>query len=166
MLGLSESANYLCEKCLKAPDRQLSQRRNIVVVLKFYIVNLVSIRFITESVERLADFYEEVTGMKVIQYTPDFFELKNKTSTLAIGSANTIQFFGGNEVANAQSNKSSIIEFLAENVDHDYDWLAHFLKDSVVQKPTVMSWEISLFYFVILMEILSIFYTEQRRCNK
>lgn len=103
-------------------------------------MNLVSTRIITENVESLASFYEEVTGMKVIQYTPDFVELKTTTATLAIGSTKTLQFFGGYEVAKASSNKSSIIEFLVENVDQDYERLVDFLKDSIIQKPTVMPW--------------------------
>ena len=110
-------------------------------------MNLVSTRIITENVAGLASFYEEVTGMKVIHYTPDFVELKTKTATLAIGSTKTLQFFGGDEVAKACYNKSSIIEFLVENVDENYERLSDFLKDSVVQKPTVMPWGNKSFLF-------------------
>ncbi|WP_312078988.1 VOC family protein [Chryseobacterium sp.] len=110
-------------------------------------MNLVSTRIITENVGRLAGFYEEVTGMKVTHYTTDFVELKMKTATLAIGSTKTLQFFGGDEVAKACYNKSSIIEFLVENVDEDYERLSDFLKDSVVQKPTIMPWGNKSFLF-------------------
>ncbi len=103
-------------------------------------MNLVSTRIITANVERLIKFYEEVTGTEIIKYTPDFVELKTKTATLAIGSTKTLQFFGGDEVAKPGSNKSSIIEFFVEDVDKVYERLSHFLKDYIVQKPTVMPW--------------------------
>lgn len=51
-------------------------------------MNLVSVRIITADVKRLLKFYEEVTGVTPIQYTPDFAELKTQTATLAIGSTN------------------------------------------------------------------------------
>lgn len=117
------------------------------MVLKFYIMNLVSTRIITENVERLASFYEKLTGMEVIRYTPDFVELKTKTATLAIGSTKTLQFLGGDKVARASYNKSVIIEFLTDDVDKDYERLFDFLKDSVVQKPTVMPWGNKSFLF-------------------
>ena len=126
-------------------------------------MNLVSTRIITENVERLASFYEEVTGMEVIRYTPDFVELKTETATLAIGSTKTLQFFGGDEVAKASSNKSSIIEFLVGNVDEDYERLSDFLKDSVVQKPTVMPWGNKSFLFRDLDGNLVNFFTPVSR---
>lgn len=103
-------------------------------------MNLVSTRIITANVEGLVKFYEEVTRTEIVKYTPDFVELQTKTATLAIGSTNTLQFFGGDEVAKPGSNKSCIIEFLVENVDKDYERLSHFLKDYIVQPPTVMPW--------------------------
>ena len=103
-------------------------------------MNLVSTRIITANVENLVKFYEEVTGTEIVKYTPDFAELQTKTATLAIGSTKTLQFFGGDEVAKPSSNKSSIIEFLVEDVDKDYERLSHFLKDCIVQEPTVMPW--------------------------
>lgn len=103
-------------------------------------MNLVSTRIITANVENLVKFYEEVTGTEIVKYTPDFAELQTNTATLAIGSTKTLQFFGGDEVAIPNFNKSSIIEFLVEDVDKDYERLSHFLKDCIVQEPTVMPW--------------------------
>lgn len=103
-------------------------------------MNLVSTRIITENVDVLVEFYEKVTGINVIRYTPDFVQLKTENATLAIGSTKTLQFFGGDEVAKANYNKSSIIEFLVEDVDQVFEKLTPFLNDCVVQKPTVMPW--------------------------
>ncbi|WP_422614908.1 VOC family protein, partial [Elizabethkingia meningoseptica] len=69
-------------------------------------MNLISIRIITANVERLTRFYEQLTEMTVVQYTSDFAELKTETATLAIGSTKTLQFFGGESVAQASQNRS------------------------------------------------------------
>ncbi|WP_426278417.1 VOC family protein [Chryseobacterium sp. S-02] len=103
-------------------------------------MNLVSTRIITAHVESLVQFYEEVTGIQAIQYTPDFAELKTSTATIAIGSTNTLQFFGGDSVAKPAENKTAIIEFLVDNVDKEFERLQSYLSSSVVQVPTTMPW--------------------------
>ncbi len=103
-------------------------------------MNLVSIRIITADVKSLVKFYEQVTGMPVIQYTDDFAELQTKSATLAIGSTNTLQFFGGEQVAKAAQNRTAIIEFMVDDVDENYKELADFLQAYIVQKPTTMPW--------------------------
>ena len=103
-------------------------------------MNLVSIRIITANVKALVNFYEQVTGMPAVEYTPDFAELKTRSGTLAIGSTNTLQFFGGEEVAKAAQNHSAIIEFRVDDVEQDYRRLADLLQPYLVQKPTTMPW--------------------------
>lgn len=103
-------------------------------------MNLLSIRIITANLNELVEFYKHVTEMPVVQYTPDFAELKTKSATLAIGSTNTLQFFGGDGVAKAAQNRSAIIEFKVDDVEKDYERLADFLKDYIVQKPVTMPW--------------------------
>ena len=103
-------------------------------------MSLVSIRIITADINGLVKFYEQVTGMPIVQYTPDFAELQTKTATLAIGSTRTLQFFGGESVAQPAQNRSAIIEFLVDDVDKDYERLADFLEPYMVQKPTTMPW--------------------------
>jgi catechol 2,3-dioxygenase-like lactoylglutathione lyase family enzyme len=103
-------------------------------------MNLVSIRIITANVNGLVKFYERVTGMSVVQYNPDFAELQTHSATLAIGSTKTLQFFGGEEVAQAAQNRSSIIEFKVDDVEKDYERLADYLQKYIVQKPTTMPW--------------------------
>lgn len=110
-------------------------------------MNLVSIRIITANINELVQFYEQVTGMPVMQYTPDFAELQTPSATLAIGSTNTLQFFGGDEVAKAAQNRSAIIEFKVDDVDKDYQRLAGYLQDQVVQEPTTMPWGNKSFLF-------------------
>lgn len=103
-------------------------------------MNLVSIRIITTNVAAMVQFYELVTGTTAIRYTPDFAELRTKTATLAIGSTNTLQFFGGEAVAAAGQNRSTIIEFLVGDVDSVYERLADQLLGCIVQEPATMPW--------------------------
>ena len=103
-------------------------------------MNLVSIRIITADVKRLVKFYEQVTGITAIQYTDDFAELRTSSATLAIGSTRTLQFFGGEAVAKAAQNRTSIIEFLVKDVDDNYKELADIIEGDIVQEPTIMPW--------------------------
>jgi catechol 2,3-dioxygenase-like lactoylglutathione lyase family enzyme len=110
-------------------------------------MNLVSTRIITANVNELVRFYEQVTGMPVMQYTQDFAELQTESATLAIGSINTLQFFGGDEVAKAAQNRTVIVEFKVEDVDRDYKRLTSYLEHQIVQKPTTMPWGNKSFLF-------------------
>jgi len=103
-------------------------------------MNAVSIRIITSDIEKLIPFYEQVTGIKAIQYTPDFAELQTSTATIAIGSTRTLQFFGGESVAQPAENRSVIIEFLVSDVEKKFEQLRTFLTPYLVQEPTIMPW--------------------------
>jgi len=103
-------------------------------------MNLISTRIITAQVETLINFYEQVTGLKATRYTPDFAELKTPGATLAIGSIRTLQFFGGDSVAQSAQNRSMIIEFRVDNVQQRFEQLAVSLKSAIVQEPTIMPW--------------------------
>ena len=103
-------------------------------------MNLSSIRIITADVDRLVQFYEQITGLPVTRFTKDFAELRTPSAAFAIGSIRTLALFGGNDVAHAADNRSVIIEFRVNDVDDIYEKLAGFLGDVVVQKPTTMPW--------------------------
>lgn len=103
-------------------------------------MNLVSVRIITADIKRLINFYEHITGISLIKYTDDFAELQTKSAALAIGSVNTLQFFGGDEIAKAAQNKTAIIEFMIDDVEKDYKRLESYLEPYLVQKPTTMPW--------------------------
>ena len=102
-------------------------------------MNFVSIRIITADIQRLARFYEQITGFSVTMYTENFGELKTATCTLAMGSTRTLQLFGG-DVARPAENHTVIIEFRVNDVDAEYRKLAEVIGESVVQEPTTMPW--------------------------
>jgi catechol 2,3-dioxygenase-like lactoylglutathione lyase family enzyme len=103
-------------------------------------MNLISIRIITDNIDNLVKFYEQITGISAIQYTPDFAELKTPTATIAIGSTKTLQFFGGENIARSGENHTAIIEFLVDDVEKEFDRLKDVLLPYLVQKPTTMPW--------------------------
>ena len=103
-------------------------------------MNLVSTRIITSDVKQLVQFYEQITGITAIHYTEDFVELKTPTANLAIGSTRTLQFFGGDAVAQPSKNRSAIIEFKVDDVDVIYDKIELLIEPDLVQQPTTMPW--------------------------
>ena len=101
-------------------------------------MDLVSIRVITNDLERLVGFYEGVTGVAAVRYPPVFAELNMSSFTLAIGHTQTTQLFGAGS-ARPADNHSVIIEFKVEDVDGEYERLRHCV-DDWVQQPTTMPW--------------------------
>ncbi|WP_449397545.1 VOC family protein [Chryseobacterium wanjuense] len=101
-------------------------------------VNLVSVRIITSDIKRLVQFFEKATAITAKWATDDFAEIISGSFTLAIGSTRTLAFFGEG-VAEPAANKSVIIEFLVENVDHHYE-IIKGLASEIVHKPTTMPW--------------------------
>ena len=101
-------------------------------------MSFVSIRLITADVHRLADFYERLLGTAAARTGDVFAELPTAVGTLAIGSVATVAAFGDGVFAPGE-NRSSIVEFLVDDVDARYADLADFLED-VIAPPTTMPW--------------------------
>ena len=101
-------------------------------------MNLASLRIITDDLDRLARFYEVVTGITATRPAPVFAELRTPSGTVAIASAATVAMLGEN-APKAASNDSIIIEFLVTDVDAEFARLEQVL-DDVVLAPTTMPW--------------------------
>ena len=101
-------------------------------------LDFASIRIITDDVDRLTSFYEQVTGATATRPAPVFAELRTGTGTLAIGSTATVAMLG-DRAPKPGSNDSVIIEFLVEDVDAEFARLRDVL-DDVVLAPTTMPW--------------------------
>jgi predicted enzyme related to lactoylglutathione lyase len=100
-------------------------------------VDFASVRLITDDLDTLVDFYEQVTGVVAERPAPVFAELRLPSSTVAIGHSQTTQLF--NSAARPADNHSAIIEFLVDDVDKEYVRLKSFVSEWV-QKPTTMPW--------------------------
>jgi predicted enzyme related to lactoylglutathione lyase len=103
-------------------------------------MQLTSVRIITGIIDPMVKFYEAVTGISATVYTPDFAEIKTLQATLAIGSMNTLAFFGDSELAKPAENRSAIIEFRVDDVDASYEAIKEYIKPNLVQQPTTMPW--------------------------
>ena len=102
-------------------------------------MNLASIRVITDDVEQLTAFYEQVTGLTARRLSPVFAELVTPGATLAIGATATVGLFGEGSAVPA-ANRSAIIEFLVDDVDAEFTRLREVIDGRVVQEPTTMPW--------------------------
>ncbi|MGW4352222.1 VOC family protein [Nocardia sp. NPDC004582] len=101
-------------------------------------MKLVSIRLITDDIQRLVSFYHQVTGVEANWATPDFAEIVTPAGTLAIGSTRTVALFAAGS-AHPADNHTAIIEFLVPDVDADYLRLRDTVED-FVNEPTTMPW--------------------------
>ncbi|MBB2947662.1 putative enzyme related to lactoylglutathione lyase [Actinoplanes lutulentus] len=101
-------------------------------------MNLTSVRLITDQVDRLTDFYEQVTGGTARRHTADFAEIVLPGATLAIGSTATVKLFGEGSASPA-ANRSAIIEFRVDDVDTEFTRLRE-LTAAIVQEPATMPW--------------------------
>jgi catechol 2,3-dioxygenase-like lactoylglutathione lyase family enzyme len=101
-------------------------------------MDFASIRIITDDLDRLVEFYEQVTGVRAERPAPVFAELVLPSATLAIGHSQTVPLFGADS-ARAADNHTVIIEFRVDDVDAEYRRLKPLVADWV-QEPTTMPW--------------------------
>jgi len=97
-----------------------------------------SIRIITDDVERLAAFYERITGQQAERTGGVFAQLRGDGLALAIGSVRTVAMLQPGSATPA-SNRSVIVEFLVDDVDAEFERLRADL-DEIVLEPTTMPW--------------------------
>jgi len=102
-------------------------------------MNLVSIRIITDNLEPLVSFYENISGLSATRFGDVFAELSTPGCILAIGSTQTLKMFHAEGVLYPAQNRSAIIEFLVEDVDKEFVRLQEYVAD-FLQEPTTMPW--------------------------
>jgi predicted enzyme related to lactoylglutathione lyase len=101
-------------------------------------MKLISTRIITADVNRLVDFYEMVTKASAVWGNELFAEIPTPIGTLAIGSDKTVPLFGVGS-AEPAANRSTILEFIVEDVDAEYERLCEHVVE-IVTEPTTMPW--------------------------
>ena len=100
-------------------------------------MQLASIRIITDDLDSLVSFYEQLTGVTAERPAPPFAELVLPSATLAIGQSQTVALFGAGSAR--ADNHSVIIEFRVDDVDDEYTRLKALVSEWV-QGPTTMPW--------------------------
>lgn len=101
-------------------------------------MKLTSIRLIANDIQQSVRFYEEILGLTAQWFTPDFAELSASSITIAIGSTRTMQMFSDSPIIFGNM-APIIIEFLVENVDHEYIRIKNSAS-KIIQEPTTMPW--------------------------
>ncbi|KIU03056.1 VOC family protein [Frigoribacterium sp. MEB024] len=100
-------------------------------------MSFASIRIVTENLEGLIAFYEQLTGRQAERPAPVFAQFGGPGANLAIASTATVAMLGG--ALTAATNRSVCIEF--EVIDVDVDFAKLELKsEDIVLEPTTMPW--------------------------
>jgi predicted enzyme related to lactoylglutathione lyase len=97
-----------------------------------------SIRIVTADVDRLAGFYESITGVTPLRPAPVFAQFDLPGGTIAIGGQETVAMLGA-AAPQPGANASVIVEFQVDDVDAEFARLREGL-DDVVLEPTTMPW--------------------------
>jgi predicted enzyme related to lactoylglutathione lyase len=100
-------------------------------------MDLASVRMISDDLDPLVRFYEQVTQVPAVWPAPVFAEVHLPSCTVAFGHTQTAQLF--NNSARAADNHTVIIEFLVDDVDREFERLKAVVSDWV-QGPTTMPW--------------------------
>jgi uncharacterized glyoxalase superfamily protein PhnB len=96
-----------------------------------------SIRIVTDDLDGLVAFYEQVTGQQAERPAPVFAQFSGPGANLAIASTATVAMLDG-ALAPA-TNRSVFIEFEVADVDGEFAKLQPESED-VVLEPTTMPW--------------------------
>ena len=100
-------------------------------------MNFASVRLITDDLDALVAFYEQVTGVTADRPAPVFAEFHFRSCTLAIGHSSTARLF--NDAARPASNQSAILEWIVSDVDAEFERLQPVVT-RWEQEPTDMPW--------------------------
>jgi predicted enzyme related to lactoylglutathione lyase len=105
------------------------------------IVQLASIRVITDDLPGLVRFYEVLTGATPQYLTDDFVELVTPSATFALSTPERVAFITDN-TPRAAANSTAIVEFVVEDVESLLALMKTELGDEIdiVQPPTMMPW--------------------------
>ena len=94
-------------------------------------------RIITKDVLALSRFYQQITGIAPVG-NDDYREIRTNGGTLAIGSQRSMELYGAGAAVPA-SNRTAIVEFQVEDVDHERARIAGVVREFALE-PTDQPW--------------------------
>ncbi|OIH95007.1 MULTISPECIES: VOC family protein [unclassified Curtobacterium] len=100
-------------------------------------MSFTSIRIVTDDLDGLVAFYEQVTGRQAERPAPVFAQFSGPGANLAIASTETVAMLDG--ALTPATNRSVFIEFEVADVDGAFAGLG-LADDDVVLEPTTMQW--------------------------
>ena len=105
-------------------------------------MDFVSVRIITGDVERLAAFWERVTGLPAARPVPVFAELQTPTGAIAIAAPQTLGMLGDAAPPPGQ-NRSITVDLRVDDIDATWERVKGLVPQTVpeiVLEPTDMPW--------------------------
>ena len=105
-------------------------------------MDFVSVRIITGDVERLATFWERVTGLPAARPVPVFAELQTPTGAIAIAAPQTLGLLGDAAPVPGQ-NRSITVDLRVDDIDATWERVKGLVPQTVpeiVLEPTDMPW--------------------------
>lgn len=100
-------------------------------------MDFADVRVITDDLDRIVGFYEQVTGVSAVWPAPVFASLRLPSANIDFGHAQTAQLF--KDAAHPADNQTVIIDLLVDDVDKEYERLKTIVSDWVLE-PTMMPW--------------------------
>jgi predicted enzyme related to lactoylglutathione lyase len=102
-------------------------------------MNLYDLRIVTTDVDRLARFYEEVTGLAVLRLDPgEYAELRTPGGVIAFSSQRKVDARSPGAAAPA-ANRSVIVDFRVDDVDRERARVEPLVGELVLA-PTDQPW--------------------------
>jgi predicted enzyme related to lactoylglutathione lyase len=101
-------------------------------------VNLYDVRIATADVDRLAEFYQQATGLPVTRLDAEYAELRTPGGVVAISSQRKVDLRSPGATAPA-ANRSLVIDFQVDDVDRERDRIATLVGELVLE-PTDQPW--------------------------
>ncbi|WP_425448798.1 VOC family protein [Dethiothermospora halolimnae] len=120
-------------------------------------MNLTNCCIITNDVKRLSEFYEKVLQIQAEFYGEDYAVFRVGDNMLSVFDLKAHESIAPGS-AQAESNKSIILEFNVENVDEEYERLKEMNIDWV-KEPTIQPWGSRSFYLRDIDGNIISFYT-------
>jgi catechol 2,3-dioxygenase-like lactoylglutathione lyase family enzyme len=100
-------------------------------------MDFASVRIITDNLDEVVGFYEQITGVSAVRPAPVFASLRLPSANVDFGHAQTAQLF--KDAAHPADNRTVILDFIVDDVDKEYERLKTFVSDWVLE-PTTMPW--------------------------
>src|ERR1700722_4265888 len=106
------------------------------------VMDFVSVRVITDDVERLATFWEQLTGLPATRPVPVFAELRTPAGTIALAAPAPVAMLGDAGPVPGQ-NRSVLVELRVDDVDATWERIKALgpqIIPEIVLEPTDMPW--------------------------
>lgn len=97
-----------------------------------------SVRVVTSDIEKLIEFYQQLSGIEATRLADGFAEMRFEGATLAISSEHLIELFNQG-AATAAANRSAILEFEVQDVDTVFERM-NASGAIIVMPTTLMPW--------------------------